>query len=134
MLLAEFLTALIISLAISGLFALIFGLRHTQGNKGLSSFLLLFVVVFLAAWAGGLWITPFGPAIQNVHWLPYLITAIMFGLLVIAVLRPQKSDSKVQEVIKEKDLAEKKSESSMGAVLWIFILLLIVAVIVNYST
>lgn len=117
MLLAEFLTALIMAVVISGLFGIIFGLKHTRGQKGLSSILLLFVIVLLAAWAGGLWITPFGPAIQDVHWLPYLITGLIFGFLFVAAWRPRKANSKVEKIIEEKDLAEKKSETAMGTVL-----------------
>jgi len=45
----------------------------------------LFVVFFLATWAGGIWMAPFGPPIGRVYWVPFTLIAI----LIAAVLPPE---------------------------------------------
>lgn len=44
-----------------------------------------FVVLFLATWAFGVWITPFGPVAWGVPWLGWLVVALVVALLLGSV-------------------------------------------------
>ncbi len=48
-----------------------------------------FLLIFLAAWAGGVWVTPVGPPVWGVYWLPFVIVALLFTFLLAAVTLPE---------------------------------------------
>ncbi len=75
----DILVALAIAVLLTALFVAVF--RTTGPWAGFWIFLL---VVFLASWAGGVWLTPFGPPIFGITWLPFLITGLFFALLLAA--------------------------------------------------
>jgi peptidoglycan/LPS O-acetylase OafA/YrhL len=83
---------LVFALAVALFFTLIFTVvvRRVRSKRRVFVF---FTVVFLAAWAGGIWVTPAGPSFLGIYWLSFLIVGLIFALLfeTIAVLsRPQK--------------------------------------------
>lgn len=45
----------------------------------------LWLVLFLGAWALGVWIEPFGPALWGVTWLPFFLVLVVLALLLAAV-------------------------------------------------
>jgi hypothetical protein len=74
------------------LFALGIGLAFTAIFAGIfrrsgpwASNLVFFAIIFLAAWAGGVWIAPIGPALFGVYWIPYLFFGLIAALLLAAV-------------------------------------------------
>lgn len=84
-----FIVHLVLSLVLAALAigVLVFGLRRRgKWNRVLP----LFVVLFLAIWAGGVWVAPFGPPLFDVHWLPFLLTAVLLATLIAAVVPPSK--------------------------------------------
>jgi hypothetical protein len=84
-----FIAHVILSLVLAALAVgvLVFGLRRRgKWNHALP----LFVVLFLAIWAGGVSIAPFGPPVLDVHWLPFLLTAVLLATLIAAVVPPSK--------------------------------------------
>jgi len=76
--------ALGIGLALTAIFA---GLFRRSGPW--ASNLVFFAIIFLAAWAGGVWIAPIGPTLFGVYWIPYLIFGLMAALLPLPD-RPEK--------------------------------------------
>ena len=80
----ELITALIVALILSGLFAM--ATRRGGRRTGL---IWIFLLIFFATWAGGVWLRPFGPTLWGVHWLSFLIIGIIVSL-VLAVLTPQR--------------------------------------------
>jgi len=57
----------------------------TFGTKGpWGSLLWFYLVVFLFAWSGGVWLTPFGPVWRGIGWLPIIFMAVMVSLLLTA--------------------------------------------------
>lgn len=51
-----------------------------------SGYGVIFLMLFLITWAGGLWIEPFGPSIIDVSLLPFLLSGF-FVLLLLVVFR-----------------------------------------------
>ena len=85
MLIAHVILSLVLATVAIGV--LVFGLRRRgKWNRVLP----LFVILFLAIWAGGVWVAPFGPPILDVHWLPFLLTAVLLATLIAAVVPPSK--------------------------------------------
>jgi hypothetical protein len=127
MLFIEFLFALVISLLITAIFAII--LRR----RGAWPFLLLFFIILLGTWAGGIWITPSGPTLLNVYWLPFLIAGLVFALLLTLVILPQKYRIKIMQ---PRRLVEMKEENQielvLGSIFWVLILILIVSIFIRY--
>lgn len=41
----------------------------------------------IGSWAGGFLVVAFGPAVTGTHWLPFAITGLLVGLLVIGLRR-----------------------------------------------
>ena len=76
MLLVELMTALAVALLLTAIFAV--GLR----SRGLwRNWLIFFGLVSLAAWAGGVWLPPIGPAVVGVYWMPFLFVGLVVALL-----------------------------------------------------
>lgn len=79
-----FVIQLVFTLLMALVFTLVFavGLRRTGPWSNVLAF---FAVVFLAAWAGGLWISPAGPVFMGIYWLPIVLIPFLVGLLLAAV-------------------------------------------------
>ena len=88
---------------------------------------ILFVIIFLAAWAGGLWITPIGPSIYEVYFIPFLFVGLIFALL-LAALSPPKPPETSEEAIKQ----ERTEKYALNIFLWIFLIVLSIAIIIGY--
>jgi hypothetical protein len=79
MFIADLVVALAFGLFIVWLVSLAFG---TKGPW--DSFLWFFVVVSIFAWAGGVWLVPFGPMWLGIGWLPIIFMAFLVSLLLTA--------------------------------------------------
>jgi hypothetical protein len=55
-----------------------------------------FVIVWLTAWAGGTWITPIGPDLWGVYWLPFFVAGTVVALLLAALGTPKAPDRRDQ--------------------------------------
>jgi hypothetical protein len=110
--------ALIVSFAI----LLIFSLTSRRPFSGLWVVLLL---IFLATLSGQLWIRPFGPVYWGISWVPLILVALFFFLLIFALAPTAKTKKD------EADVAE-GALIVMGTLFWIIMILLIVSIIVGY--
>lgn len=54
-----------------------------------SAFLTFFVILFLASWAGGLWIRPVGPVVGGISWVPFVFVGVIVAML-FAAARPER--------------------------------------------
>jgi hypothetical protein len=101
--------ALGITVITTGLVAAFF--RHPI--KGLWMFA---IIVFLATWAGQLWIPAVGPVSWGVSWVSILFMPIFFWVFILALIPPQRPND-----------AEEKKETSlaMGAFFWILLIALL---------
>jgi hypothetical protein len=124
--LIQFLFALIIASIVTSIF--VFGL----GRKGpWASFLIFFIVVLLASWAGGIWLTPVGPPLFGVHWASFLIVAFVFAILLVAAIPPRRP-STVELVEPGQKPAEEAVAGVLSVFFWILIGLLLFVIILRY--
>lgn len=128
MFLMEFVLALLIALILSIIF--VYGFRRPGPWP---NFLVFFIIIFLAAWAGGLWINPIGPSVRGMFWLPFLLAGIIFALL-LAAATPPPAEQSTTIVLKTKEQAKKEEriKTALNLFLWILIIALTVFIIVAY--
>ena len=124
---------LLFALAIAIVFTLIFaaGFRRHAVGPGLLFFLL---ILFLATWAGGLWVTPFGPVMWGASWLPFLLVGLFFALLLTALIPPSGERSMAEEPPPPHEV-ERRHESSIIAInifVWILVLALLIVILAAY--
>jgi hypothetical protein len=120
----DFSFALVVGLLLTALFAAIFDARGPWDIWW--AFLL---IVFLAAWVGGVWVTPFGPTLFEVAWLPFLFVGLIFALLMAAIppTRPRTYGKAVAEA-----RAEETAVTVLSIFFWLLIVLMVIALIVAY--
>lgn len=123
MLLTEFLFALLVAIVITLIFPL--GFRRRVVWPGL---FLFFMIIFLAAWAGGRWLTPIGPAAFGVFWLSFLVMGIFIALVIAAAAAPRR-ESTVEMV---EGSEERREESAFDVFLGVLLIVLVVGIIVSY--
>ncbi len=124
-----FLAELLFALLMAFLFTLIFaiGLRKTGPWASMWVF---FLVVFLAAWAGGLWISPFGPAFLGIYWVPILFFSFIFAILLASATPPRRPEPKVETISEVKE--EEAAEKAFNALFWILLVTLVAVILLGY--
>jgi hypothetical protein len=124
----HFIFALFFALLLSAIFSL--GLRKKGPRENL---FLFFIIIFLAAWAGGIWLDPFGPFLWGVPWLPFLFAGLIFSFILAAVSVPPPRESSV-ELVDEKSEEIKREFAVRGVTIFIWFLVgaLIFSIIVRY--
>lgn len=122
----EFVIAFIVAMALSLIF--VYGFRR----KGpWTNFYIFFLIIFLATWAGGLWITPVGPSIRGIFWLPFILVGAIFALLLAAATPPSKQSS-IELKTRKQEKKEQTIETAINLFIWILIISLTVAIIIGY--
>jgi hypothetical protein len=122
----ELLGILLIALIVGLIFSLVFKVRGPWGN-----FWTLFVIVLLAVWAADLWLTPAGPVVWDLAWIPLIFVAIVVALLLAAA---ESGTSKPKTPVREEDRVTSKeadTASKISAMFWIILLFLILAIVVG---
>lgn len=76
MIFIDFLFAFFIALALAGILAAFTGDRRTRRTGAWPLFLFLFFLLLMTTWAGGVWLTPFGPILWGACWPPFLAVAV----------------------------------------------------------
>jgi hypothetical protein len=115
--------------------ALLFTLIFTMGfqRRGpWSSIVVFFLVVFLAAWAGSLWISPAGPAFVGIFWVPIVAVAFIFAVL-LSTLLPRRPPTQHVETISQVKQEEKARERIYDAFFWMLVIGLAVIILLGYA-
>lgn len=88
---------------------------------------IFFFIIFLAGWAGQLWITPFGPVVLGVSWMPLIFVSVIFSFLIIALSNPEKNPA-------GNDAVSSGAEAvlTLGMFFWFLILILISSIVIGY--
>jgi hypothetical protein len=132
MFILEVIFAACISLLLSGLFVLV-----TRNRSGKTGSLRLFLIIFLATWAGGIWLKPFGPSLWGIHWLGFLVAGL-FVLIILVITTPNRAPKGRRETL---DILEKVARNreldqitylTLGVFFWILLAFLIIAIISRY--
>ncbi len=128
----DLLTALFVALLFTLLLSVAF-----WGARGLSSGIVaLFVFVFLAVWAGGIWLAPVPGRMGYLYFFPFIAIGILVILLVAALKPrhwgyrpPQNRAEAIQNAREEQEMG-----SAFNLFFWVLIIGLIIAVIIRYLT
>ncbi len=121
-----FIIVLLIALFIGGIF--FYGLKR-RGPWG--AFWVFLLVLFLASWAGRLWIAPAGPVFWGFGWLSVIFWVFIIALI-IGLATPPERDRIVDY---EPDTKTEITESDRGTAVvfgfffWILMLVFIIAII-----
>jgi heme/copper-type cytochrome/quinol oxidase subunit 2 len=115
----EMLFALAVALFLTVVFAVIGRQAKTPRRV-----ILFFVIVFLGAWAGGIWLTPVGPALLGVYWLSFFAVGLIFALVMEAFAAFSKHPSQQGKAEVQEDVEE---ERELESIIWTFFWILIAA-------
>jgi flagellar biosynthesis protein FliQ len=127
-----FLRDLIFALFFALLFVVLFG-RGFRLRGPWKRFSLLFAVVFLATWAGGVWLTPVGPVLWGGYWLPFLIVGLVVSLLLAATVAAESDESTVELVdVEQKEEDKKAIVTALGVFFWVLVVALVVGIVIRY--
>jgi zinc transporter ZupT len=91
------------------------------------------VLVFLAAWAGGIWIGPVGPAILGVYWLSFFAVGLVFALLQEALAASARRAAPREPMRETEAKEERELESIFNIFLLVLLALFIIAIILGYA-
>jgi hypothetical protein len=127
MFLMEALFALVMALLFTAIFTL--GFRRPGPW---SSVLTFFVIVFLAAWAGSLWLSPAGPVFVGIYWLPIIMVALLFALLLSAMVPPRPPTQRVETISQVKQ-EEKAVQRMYNVFFWTLLAGFIAIIILGYA-
>ena len=118
-----FIIEMTISLAIGLLLTALFGAGLRMRGPWESLFV-FFCLVSLSAWAGGSWMSPHGPVLWGVSWVPFLVIGSVIALILAATPQRETSDQQEKELERE--------EVILGNVFWILIGVLGAVIVAHY--
>jgi hypothetical protein len=124
MIFAELVFALVVALFFTLIFTV--AVRRVRSKRRVFVF---FTVVFLAAWAGGIWVTPAGPSFLGIYWLSFLIVGLILALLfetITVLARPRKWPQAEQ-----KQEAE-EIEAELSVFFFILFVAFVILIVVGY--
>jgi Mg2+/citrate symporter len=123
--------AAIVAIVLVLLFAGFIGASWRRRDGAWASIWLLFLIAFLAAWSGGLWIRPIGPPIWGTFWVPFVIAGLLVLLVFAAMAPPRRRPRTAKEAIEEaKDTVA--VEATLNSFFWLLLFFLILGVILGY--
>ncbi len=130
-----FISDLVVAFVVAFVLTVVFARMFRRHGPWESEFW-FFVALFLATWAGGVWIRPFGPIIAGAYWLPFILMGILFALLLAAVT-PRRQESAPRKSQESRDTEDAKVAAlertiAIGWLFWVFMLLLVTAVLLRY--
>ena len=88
------------------------------------SFWTFLLVLVLAGLAAGLWITPVGPVMWGVAWVPILMAIIIFALL-LGAASPRKEEPVVSNSNRQEPSPRDRKAATIGALFWILLIFLL---------
>jgi surface polysaccharide O-acyltransferase-like enzyme len=126
MLFSQLLFSLLIALLLTVIFAA--GVRRHRARAVLLGF---FFIVFLATWAGGLWIVPFGARAGGVAWMSFLAVGLLVALLLTALIPPPKA-AQTPEETSRREKSETAVILAFDIFFWVLLIILGVIIIAHY--
>jgi hypothetical protein len=123
----DMLFAVLMAVVFTAIFVV--GLRRTGPWSSVVAF---FLVIFLAAWAGGLWVSPAGPVFVGVYWLPIILVALLVGLLLAAV--PPQPPRRVETISRAQGEAqqERAVRRAFDAFFWTLVIAFSALIVLGY--
>jgi len=113
---ADLLMAFAFSLLIVWIFSVVFKTKGPWNN-----FIWFFLVVGLFAWAGGVWLVPFGPRWYGIGWMPILLMCFIAILMMTAA-----TSRSTRGIVKRKrNIVESEGKAALDIVFWLLIIFLV---------
>lgn len=134
MVFAEFFFSFVIAFLLTGLYIFL-----TRGAGRRTGLVRLFLIIFLATWAAGIWLKPLGPTLWGIHWMNFLLSGIVIVLL-LSLIVPQKPPRGRHETLDMLDRMEEERQLeeatyiALTAFFWTLIFVLLVAILIRYIT
>jgi hypothetical protein len=130
--LIDFLAAFAVAFISTVLFAL--ATRKRGLRKGL---LLVFLMLLLSTWAGGVWMQPFGPVLWGIHWLTFLLIGAIVALIIAAAQSKSEPHGRQETIaMLERMEQEREAEKAVWATLtvffWVLVLTLLSVIVIRY--
>ena len=107
------------------------GRGNAYERGGWATGLVMFGILFLTSWAGGLWLNPVGPRMFGAEWMPFLLMGFVVALLIAAMSPGRRPQSRVQA--QEAAAAEEVVGTTVTAFFWILAICLIAAITLHYA-
>lgn len=105
-------------------------------NRGREAdFVMILLVIFFGAWAGGVWLAPIGPVLWSVSWLPFFLVGLLFALILAAF--PGPSGRERGDTVEFVDKSERRKQRrqnrlAVNIFFWILLAVLVLAIISAY--
>ena len=126
-----FIADLIVALAFG--FFIVWVVSFAFGTRGpWGSLLWFFLVVSLFAWAGGVWLVPFGPTWGGIGWLPIILMAIFVSLLLTAA-SPRTRRWRRRAEAQANANANSETRVVVDAIFWVLLICLLFFGFGHYS-
>jgi hypothetical protein len=120
----DFLIALITALLLTAIFAGVL-----RGRRHGAELIFFFVILLLATWAGGLWITPFGPTVRGISWVSFVLVGLIFALILTAAI---PAATRRRPDIPSKNRTDKVAIRVFDMFFWILAGSLVAVIILGY--
>ncbi len=126
----EFIVVVVLAILVATIF--FYGFKSRGAAK---AFWILLFILFLAGWAGRLWINPAGPVLWGYAWLPVFFFVFIIALL-IALASPGDSQKAARNTrLRESQTGvtepEEEAGAAFGILFWVLILFLFTAIVVG---
>jgi hypothetical protein len=126
-----FIGGLFFAFLLAIVFTLVFASRFRGQGWGLGM-IFFFLILFLATWAGGLWLTPIGPLWWGVPWFSFLLVSVVVGLL-LAVMTPDRRRPPGSANARRRVQSEADTIVAIDIFFWLLLAGLLVAIAVHYA-
>jgi hypothetical protein len=125
-----FIIDLFVALVVGMIIVLI--VSRAFGTKGpWGSLLWFFLVVSLFAWAGGVWLVPFGPMFWGIGWLPIIIMGFLVSLILTAA---SPRTPRWRRASKEEVTSEAGTRAVVDIIFWVVIICLLIFGLGHYTS
>ena len=126
MFIIDLFVALVVGMIIVSIVSLAFG---TKGPWG--SLLWFFLVVSLFAWAGGVWLVPFGPMFWGIGWLPIIIMGFLVALILTAA---SPRTPRWRKASQEEVTSAAGTRAAIDVIFWVVIICLLIFGLGHYTS
>lgn len=134
MFLIDLLFAFLIALIFAAILSTSYRGRGVQRAGAWPIFLVFFILLLLATWAGGVWIVPFGPPLWGAYWLPFVVTGIIVWLIIAAFAwEPPRRSPRTDRVAADQAAEDEGVAVALTVFFWIVIIVLLVSVFSHYG-
>jgi hypothetical protein len=128
-----FLAELAFAVFVAAMLTAIFVAGFRRAGPWMSG-LWFFLIVLLAAWVGGVWARPVGPAVWGVYWVPFLWIGLLVALLLAAATpgRRPRSRREPAERAERRESAATAGDTVLSWFFWGLLVGLILALVLYY--